>query len=133
MVVPTLNQRYSTNDRMLRYNRIQCPLFSDTYFAAKKLGPSIRGFHMSQLFATDFGFVGVQNMKKRSELPLALKLFFKEFGVPDPLIVDGAKEQISGEAKRLCQLADCCVQQLQPRLPWSNRAELNIGILKHRI
>ena len=73
MVVPTLNQHYSTNDRMLRYNCIQYPLFSDTYFAAKKLGPSIRGFHMSQLFATDFGFVGVQNMKKRSELPLAFK------------------------------------------------------------
>ena len=43
LLEPTLNRRYKTNDRMLRYFRIQTDIFMDIYFASKKLGPSIRG------------------------------------------------------------------------------------------
>ena len=83
---PTLNRRYKTNDRMLRYFRIQTDMFMDTYFASKKLGPSIRGYTCAKLFVTDFGWWKVKPMKLRSELPLVLKSVFKEDGVPEKMI-----------------------------------------------
>ena len=55
LLEPTLNRRYKTNDRMLRYFRIQTDMFMDTYFASKKLGPSMRGYTRAQLFVTDLG------------------------------------------------------------------------------
>ena len=54
-------------------------------------------------------------MKLRSELLLVLKLVFKEE---------------SGKAARLCQLADCTIQQLKRGTLWSNRAEGHVGIVK---
>ena len=60
---PSLNKRYNTNDRMLRYYRIRCNLFMDTFFALKELGPSIRGYTCSQLFVSDFGYVNAKMMK----------------------------------------------------------------------
>ena len=40
---PTLSHNYGTNDRMLRYKRIQDYFFMDTFFATKKGGGSSRG------------------------------------------------------------------------------------------
>ena len=56
-----------------------------------------------------------------------------EDGVPEKMICDGAPEQVSGEAARLCQLADCNVEQLERGKPWSNRAEGHVGIVKSEI
>ena len=78
LLEPTLNRRYKTNDRMLRYFRIQTDMFMDTYSASNKLGPSICGFTCAQLFVTDFGWCKVKPMKLRSELLLFLKSVFKE-------------------------------------------------------
>ena len=49
------------------------------------------------------------------------------------MICDGAPEQVSGEAARLCQLADCTIQQIERGTPWSNRAEGHVGIAKSEI
>ena len=73
LLEPTLTRRYKTNDRMLRYFRIQKDMFMGTYFASKKLGPSMRGYTCAKLFVTDFGWCKVKPMKLRSELPLVLK------------------------------------------------------------
>ena len=105
----------------------------DTYFASKKLGPSIRGYTCDQLFVIDFRWCKVNPMKFRSELPLVLKSVFKEDGVPEKMICDGAPEQVSGEAARLCQLADCTIQQLERGTPWPNRAEGHVGIVNSEI
>ena len=58
---------------------------------------------------------------------------FKEDGLHEKIIYDGAPEQVSVEAARLCQLADCTIQQLERGTPWSNRAEVNVGIVKSDI
>ena len=130
---PTLNRRYKTNDRMLRYFRIQKDMFMDTYFSSKKLGPSIQGYTCAQLFVTDFGWCKLKPMKLRSELSLVFKSVFKEDGVPEKIICDGAPEQVSGEAARMCQLADCTIQQIERGTPWSNREEGHVGIVKSEI
>ena len=69
-------------------------------------------------------------MKLHTELLLVLKSVFKEDGVPEKMICDGAPEQVSGEAARLCQLADCTINQLESGTPWSNRAEGHVVIVK---
>ena len=84
-------------------------MFMDTYFASKKLEPSMGGYTCAQLFVTDFGWCKVKTMKLRSELPLVLKSVFKEDGVPNKMIYDGVPEQVSREAARLFQLTDCTI------------------------
>ena len=71
-------------------------MFMDTYFASKKLGSSMRGYTCAQFSVTDFRWCKVNPMKLRSELSLVLKSLFKEDGVPEKMICDGAPEQVSG-------------------------------------
>ena len=100
---------------------------------SKKFGPSMRGFTCARLFVTNFVWCKVNPTKLRSKLPLVLKSVFKEDGVPYKMICDGAPEQVSGEAKCLCQIADYAIQQHERGTPWSNRAEGNVGIVKSEI
>ena len=130
LIEPSLNKRFSTNDRMLRYDRVSCDIFMDTFFAHKELGPSLRGFTCAQPFVSDFGFVKVKPMKLKYEVPLALKSFFKTVGVPPKIICDGAPEQIKGESRRLCNKVDTEIIQLERGTPWANRAEGYVGITK---
>ena len=83
-----------------------------------------------QLFATDFGFVAARNFKRKAEVPLALKSFFKDVGVPYTLVANGAPKKIASESRCMCQMVQCHIDQLQPGTPWTNRNKLNIGILK---
>ena len=53
-------------------------MFMDTYFASKKLGPSMQGYTWAQLFVTYFGWCKVNPMKLHSVLQLVLKSVFKE-------------------------------------------------------
>ena len=110
LLEPKLNRRYKTNGSILQYFRIYTDMFMDTYFAYTKLGPSMRGYKCAQFFVTDFGWCKVKPTKFRSELLLVLKSVFKEDGVPENMICDGAPEQVSGEAARLFQLTDCNIQ-----------------------
>ena len=74
----------------------------------------------------------MRNPKRKAKVPLALKSFFKDVGVPDTLVANGSPKQIAGESRRLCQMVQCHIDQLQPGTPWTNRTKLNIGILKQR-
>ncbi len=50
---PTLSRNYGTNDRMLRYKRINEYFLMDTFFAMKKGGKSSHDHTCCQLFVTD--------------------------------------------------------------------------------
>ena len=130
---PTLSRNYSTNDRMLRYNRIHQYFFMDTFFATTKAGKSSRGFTCMQLFVTDKGFVYVVPMKSKSEVPQALKQFAKEIGAPDAIICDAAREQTSKEVRQFCHKIGTSLRVLEEGTPWANRAELYIGLMKAAI
>ena len=90
---PSLTRKYRTNDRMLRYLRLHCDTFMDTFFSSKE-ATSIRGFKACQIFATEFGhlFVVPMENKSGSNIAAAIKRYFKEFGVPSHLICDQARE-----------------------------------------
>ena len=97
----SLSRNFSTNDRMLRYKRINCAFFTDTYFVTGK-AKSTRGNTMMQLFVSDKGFVYIVPMKSRGEFHLALKMFAKEIGVPLSLILDPSGEQTSAKVTKMC-------------------------------
>jgi len=129
----TMHRRYSTNDRMLRYKRLNCRLFTDTMYANEKKAKSTRGNTCAQVYASDFGFVYFVPMKAERDLAKSHKQLFKEFGAPEAFILDRAKAQIEGEAAKLCDLADVTIVELEKKVPQSNLAERYIQMLKNGI
>jgi hypothetical protein len=130
---PKLSRNYGTNDRMLRYKRINEYFFMDTFFATKKAGKSSRGHSCCQLFVTDKGFVYVVPMQSKAEVLQAVKQFAKEIGAPDAIICDMAGEQTSRELKRFCQEIGTTLRVLEEGTPWANKAELYIGLIKEAV
>ena len=139
----SLNRRYTTNDRMLRYSRMLQDLFMDTMFAAKPRhsannnkeipgtnGKSVRGFTCVQVFATEFGWTFPVLMVSKKEAHLAVKKVFKKYGVPPTLICDAAREQIWGDTRTLCQHAGADLVCLEKGSHNANRAERAIETLK---
>lgn len=130
---PELSRNYGTNDRMLRYRRINEHFFMDTFFATKKAGKSSRGNTCCQLFVTDKGFVYVVPMKRKSEVLQAVKQFSKEIGAADAIISDASKEQMSQPLRKFCNEIGTTLRILEEGTPWSNRAELYIGLIKEAV
>ena len=130
---PTLSHNYGTNDRMLRYKRIQDYFFMDTFFATKKGGRSSLGHTCWQLFVMDKGFLYVVPMRRKSEVLQAIKQFAKEFGAPTSIIADMSGEQMSHDAQKLCNDIGTILWALEEGTPWYNKAELYIGLLKEAV
>jgi hypothetical protein len=129
----TLNRNYPTDDRMLRYNRIDDYFFMDTFFATKKANKSSRGNSCMQLFVSDKSFVFVVPMKSKADVPAALKLFAKEVGAPDAIICDASGEQTSQQVKTFLQQIGTSLRVLEKGTQWANRAELYIGLIKEAV
>ena len=127
---PSLNRRFPSNDRMLRYKRIKEFFFMDTFYATGKAGRSTRGNTCMQIFVTDKGFTWVCPMTTESEIHSAVKRFFKLIGIPDAIICDAANAQIKGKTKKVCDEAGVTIRALEANTPWSNRAELYVGLFK---
>ena len=115
---------------MLRYKHLPTNVFTDTMFASKRAEKSFRNFTCVQVYASEFGWVRADLMKAENELHNSVKAMFKEVGVPQKLIADGAKAQIYGKAKIVCDQAGCNVIKLEKNTPFANRAERYIQILK---
>ena len=94
-----LSKHYSTNDRMLRYKRIESQFFTDTFFTTSK-GKSTRGNTCAQIFVSDKGFVSIYPMTNKGQFQDDLHQFCKEVGVPKSLVVDPAGEQTSKPVRR---------------------------------
>ena len=105
----------------------------DTFFATKKGGQSSQGHMCCQLFVTDKGFVYVVPMRRKSEVLQVIKQFPKEIGVPTSIIVDMASEQMSQEVRKVCNDIGTTLWALEEGTPWSNKAELYIGLLKEAV
>ena len=125
----TLSRHFGTNDRMLRYKRIQSEFYTDTFFVTGK-ARSIRGYTCMQIFVSDKGFVKVYPMRHQREYPLALKLFAKDVGAPEILVADPHPSQKSHDVKAFCNQIGTTLKLLEESTQWANRAELYVGLLK---
>lgn len=128
----SLSRNFTTNDRMLRYRRINSFFFTDTFFVTAKARSS-RGNKCMQIFVSDKGFVYVVPMKSKSEFADALRMFAKEIGVPEALIVDPSGEQTSRKVKSFCHQAGVTLRILEEGTQWANRAELYVGLMKEAV
>eukprot|EP00970_Alexandrium_tamarense_P013767 scaffold3678_cov106-Alexandrium_tamarense.AAC.1 len=128
----SLARNFSTNDRMQRYRRLKSFFFSDTFFVTKE-AKSTRGFTCMQLFVSDKGFIFVVPMKSVAEFPHALRMFAKEVGVPQALIVDPHRAQTSKEVQQFCHKIGTTLRVLEESTQFANRAELYIGLMKESI
>ena len=123
-----MNQNYTTNDRMLRYRRINQYFFMDTFFVTKKGGTSSRGNTCCQLFVMDNGFIYVVPMKRKSEVLLAIKQFAKDVGEPDAIVSDMAREQVSQDVQQFYNTITTMLRALEEGTPCSNKTELYIKL-----
>ena len=130
-----LSKNYTTNDRMLRYKRIQDYFFMDTFYATSKKCKSTRGNKYCQLFVTDKGFVYVVPMRTRNgqDVLQAVKQFTKEIGAPESIVCDNSGEQSSHEMKSFCAQIGTTLRFIEEGTPWTNKAELYIGLIKEAV
>ena len=127
-----LSRRFGTNDRMLRYRRINSLFYSDTFHTKPEL-VSARGFTCMQLFVSDKGYMKVYGMKSPKEFPQALKLFCKEVGAPRAFVVDPHKSNKSAKVRSFCHKIGSTLRVLEENTQHADRAELYIGLLKEAI
>ena len=116
-------RQFSTNDRMLRYRRIQSYFFTDTMFVTKT-AKSTRGNKCMQLFVSDKGYIAVYPMESKSDFIDCLHLFCKEVGVPVSLVVDPSGEQTSRLVRRFCNQVGTTLRILEESTQWA-KIELN--------
>ena len=69
-------------------------------------------------------------MKSQDEFETDSTGFFKEVGTPLDLILDGFSDQTKSSVKMFCDQVSTDLKTLERATPWSNRAELCIGLLK---
>jgi hypothetical protein len=124
---PSMDARFRTNDRQLRYRRLKTALYTDTMFASTV---STRGNTCAQIFVNDLEWVRSFPMARKGDAHTCLDLLFPEEGVPNTMIMDDAKELIGGEFRSKCRRAGCYSKEIEPYSPWMNRAEGTIRELK---
>ena len=124
-----LSRHFSTNDRMLRYKRINSQFFTDTFFVGGD-ATSTRGNKCAQIFVSDKGYVKVYPMKSKGDFINALRMFCKEIGVPLSLVVDPSGEQTSKEVKHFCNQVGTTLRILEDATQWADQAELYVGQFK---
>ena len=72
-------------------------------------------------------------MRRKLEVLQALKQFTKEIGVPTSIIADMSGEQMSHNVWKFCNNIGTTLCTLEEGTPWSNKAELYIGLLKEAV
>ena len=127
-----LSCHFDTNDRMLRYRRLNSMFFTDTFFVTKE-GKSTRGNTCAQLFVSDKGYVSLYPMKSKGDFKYALKQFCKDVGVPLKLVCDPSGEQTSNKVKEFCHRVGTTLRVLEESTQWANQAELYVGLFKESV
>ena len=124
-----LTRRFKTNDRMLRYNRLNTTMFTDTAEAGTL---SRRQNKYVQVYVVPPNWTKAYAMRTKGDAHHTLSNLLHDVGVPEKMVMDGSKEQTMGEFRRKLRDAGCHVHQTEPHTPWSDRAELAIRELKRK-
>jgi hypothetical protein len=85
---------------------------------------------VAQIFCTDLGFVRSFPLKKVKEAHEALYLLFHRDGVPNVMVMDGAKAQVEGEFRRKLRDAGFHIKHTESHTQSSNIGEGAVHGLK---
>ena len=72
-------------------------------------------------------------MRRKLEVLQALKQFAKEIGAPTSIVADMSGDQMSHDVQKFCNDIGTTLRGLEEGTPWSNKAELYIGLLKEAV
>jgi hypothetical protein len=107
----------------MRYRFLPVTCFTDTIFSNSK---SRQGNKAAQVFCTADGWTRAFPMAKEKDAHEALSLIFHGDGVPNMMVMDGAKAQVQGGFQRNLHKSGCHIKQTDPHTPKSNSAEGSI-------
>ncbi len=125
----TGTKRLKPHAYMLRYPRLETKMYSDTLFARKK---SLRGNTCGQLFCTEDHAVRFYPMGSKKQAHYSLDVVFKEWGIPQVMITDNAKELTEGKWRHKCKKVQCTMASTEPYTPNQNMAEAEIREVKRQ-
>jgi hypothetical protein len=113
---------------MLHYRRLGTTFYSDTMFSKVK---SLTGNTCAQLFVAE-NFVRVHPMPTKADAGRALQVLAEDVGVPNHLVVYGAKEETGANTDfmKSVRWLKMRIRNSEPYSPWQNRCETTIGLLK---
>jgi hypothetical protein len=86
-----------------------------------------------QIFCTDFGFMRAFPMKKESQEHEALSLLFHRDGVPNVMVMYGAKAQTEVQFRRKLRHTGCHIKQTETHTQSSNMGEGGVRELKRGV
>jgi hypothetical protein len=87
----------------------------------------------ARILCTDFGFARAFPIKKESEAHEDLSLIFHRDGVPNVMVMDGAKAQTEFKFRRKMRDAGCHIKQTEPCTQSSNMGEGGVRELKRGV
>ena len=125
---PTLSRRFAAADKIMRFRRLPCKMYTDTLFSKTKSW--FRKNTCGQVYVTDFGWIGFYPMRAKSEAHETLRVLAHEKGIPITFVLDNAKEQVMGKFRATARSWNCGLRQVDPYAPWQNEAESGIRELK---
>jgi hypothetical protein len=92
-------------------------MYTDTMYSTILSRQMIKA---AQSLTTDFGFVRAFPLKKEKEAHEALSLLFHRDGVPNIMVMDGAKAQVEGKFRRKLCDAGYHIKHTEPHTQSSN-------------
>jgi hypothetical protein len=107
MIHPSLTKHYKTNYRQLQYHLLPVTMCTDTMYSTILSRQQNKAAH---IFCTSFGFVRAFPMNKESEAHEALSLLFHRDGLPNVMVMDGAKAQVEGQFRKKLRDAGCHIK-----------------------
>jgi hypothetical protein len=97
MIYPSLNRRRITNHRHMRYHCLSMQYVTDTMYFKIKSRPENT---VSHIFSTVNGWTRALPLKKEADAHEARSLLAKWDGVPEVMVMDGAKAQVQDNSER---------------------------------
>jgi len=128
LLMPTLTRRFAAHDKLLRFRRLPCQMYTDTMKG--KVRSWMRQSLYGQVYVTDFGWVGFYPMKAKSEAPDTLVQLAHEVGVPTHFVMDNSREQTMGRFRKKARSFGCGIRQVDTYSAWQNDAEGGVREIK---
>ena len=109
-----LSRQFKTNERLLRYNRLQYNIFTDKIQAGTV---SRMMSWYDQSYSTQFGWSREHSIEKKGDAHGKLPLFFNIDGVTTKMVMYGLKEKTLGSFRKKRQEEDCHINKMEPHYP----------------
>ncbi len=130
MLNPKLSCHFPTNNCMLHYPYMPCPVFGNTMFAETE---SKNDNKCCQVFATSFGWARAHPLKQKGDAHEVLSLMFKPDSILPKMILDNSKEQAKRVFRRKLKEVNFHMHVTEPYSPWQQAAKGCIGKLKQGV